>query len=461
MMSESTPKVYADPIVLKALKGHKELVTQAIFKPESSDPSVLRQVISCSTDGLILAHSLRPNARPNKFAGHDGAVNDVSINPQGTLIASAGRDCAVRIWNNNASAKSTIMKGHSAPVKSIEFNRDGSLLVSAGDDKMVKIWDVAKKKFTLTFKGHDNWVRSAQFSIDSRMVASGSDDKTVKLWDVQYESEIASFTDHTGMVSCVNYHPDGTCLASCGSDRKIKIFDCRSKRLLQHYDAHEKEVNSVSFHSNGSYLVSSSNDSTIKVWDLRKGQILYTIFGHEGPTTSAVFSPHGDFILTGGSDTNIVIWSSNLSPKPVESLRDCKDPAVGTEIFITDKPNIHKLPMEKPAKMQRPGQKENKQLNKDNNFGLSQPPTGRAPKPVAPKADLVQVMRKEALGPCYKMLKPEVKETLDKIVYQLDLCRNTIGLLEQRITSNEDKLHGVMDYFKTEDLNYVSIAVII
>jgi len=71
-----------------------------------------------------------------------------------------------------------------------------------------------------------------------------------------------------------------------------------------------------------------------------------------------------------------------------------------------------------------------------------------------PKADLVQVMRKEALGPCYRMLKPEVKETLDKIVYQLDLCRNTIGLLESRITSNEDKLHSVMDYFKTEDLNF-------
>ena len=76
-----------------------------------------------------------------------------------------------------------------------------------------------------------------------------------------------------------------------------------------------------------------------------------------------------------------------------------------------------------------------------------------------PKADLVQVMRKEALGPCYRMLKPEVKETLDKIVYQLDLCRNTIGLLESRITSNEDKLHSVMDYFKTEDLNFVSKLV--
>ena len=33
---------------------------------------------------------------------------------------------------------------------------------------------------------------------------------------------------------------------------------------------------------------------------------------------------------------------------------------VGTEIFITDKPNIHKLPAEKAAKMTKPNQKENK-----------------------------------------------------------------------------------------------------
>jgi centriolar protein POC1 len=157
------------------------------------------------------------------------------------------------------------------------------------------------------------------------------------------------------MVSNVNYHPDGTCLASCGSDKKIKIFDCRSKRLLQHYDAHEKEVNSVSFHTHGSYLISSSNDATVKVWDLRMGQILYTIFGHEGPTTSACFSSAGDFILTGGADANIVIWSSNLSPKPTESLKDFKDAPIKTEHYVTDKPRIHKLPVDKPRKMEKGG----------------------------------------------------------------------------------------------------------
>jgi len=92
------------------------------------------------------------------------------------------------------------------------------------------------------------------------------------------------------------------------------------------------------------------------------GQILYTIFGHEGPTTSACFSSAGDFILTGGADANIVIWSSNLSPKPTESLKDFKDAPIKTEHYVTDKPRIHKLPVDKPRKME----KEVKQLRKVN-----------------------------------------------------------------------------------------------
>lgn len=91
---------------------------------------------------MVLAWGLRPNARPNRFKGHEGPVTDVAVNERGTIIASCGRDATVRIWDNNASAGQTIMKGHSAPVKSISFNADGNWLVSAGDDKLVKMWNV-------------------------------------------------------------------------------------------------------------------------------------------------------------------------------------------------------------------------------------------------------------------------------------------------------------------------------
>lgn len=57
-------------------------------------------------DGVVMASSLKANARANKFVGHKGPVYDVSINPSNTLIASCSRDTTIRLWNNNASANS-------------------------------------------------------------------------------------------------------------------------------------------------------------------------------------------------------------------------------------------------------------------------------------------------------------------------------------------------------------------
>lgn len=54
------------------------------------------------------------------------------------------------------------------------------------------------------------------------------------------------------------------------------------------------------------------------------------------------------------------------------------------------------------------------------------------------------------------MLRPEVKQCLDKVMYQLDLCKNTLGLLEKRISTSESNLQSVMEFIRTEDINYVS-----
>ena len=58
------------------------------------------------------------------------------------------------------------------------------------------------------------------------------------------------------------------------------------------------------------------------------------------------------------------------------------------------------------------------------------------------------------------MLKPEVKTCLDKVMYQLDLCKNTLGLLERRISTSESNLQSVMEFIRTEDINYVSISLL-
>ena len=79
---------------------------------------------------------------------------------------------------------------------------------------------------------------------------------------------------------------------------------------------------------------------------------MYTLYGHEGPTTTATFSPLGDFLLSGGDDNNIVIWNTNLNTEVTEELYGITATRIETDIYVTDKPEIKKLPVEqtKPTK---------------------------------------------------------------------------------------------------------------
>ena len=89
---------------------------------------------------------------------------------------------------------------------------------------------------------------------------------------------------------------------------------------------------------------------------------MYTIYGHEGATNCAEFSPLGDFLLTGGLDSNIVIWKTNLNEKCTEILHGIATSKVDTDIFVTDKPLVKKLPNEPKPKFSI-SKKENKPLN--------------------------------------------------------------------------------------------------
>ena len=52
----------------------------------------------------------------------------------------------------------------------------------------------------------------------------------------------------------------------------------------------------------------------------------------------------GDFLLTGGADANIVIWNSNLNERVTEELFGITAVKIETDVFVTDKPDVKKLP---------------------------------------------------------------------------------------------------------------------
>ena len=69
----------------------------------------------------------------------------------------------------------------------LAFSPNGRLLASAGEDRTVRLWDVASGKQRAIFTGHTDDVKDVAFSPNGQLLASASggfDDNTARLWKV-------------------------------------------------------------------------------------------------------------------------------------------------------------------------------------------------------------------------------------------------------------------------------------
>jgi WD40 repeat protein len=93
---------------------------------------------------------------------------------------------------DTATGRERVLRGHTEYVKNMSFSPDGVLLASAGIDGRIKIWDPASGTEVHTLAGHWQSVDDVAFSPDGRTLASIESRTCVKLWRMDTFREVAS-----------------------------------------------------------------------------------------------------------------------------------------------------------------------------------------------------------------------------------------------------------------------------
>lgn len=111
------------------------------------------------------------------------------LSPKGDLLVSTppnfltGSQIA-EVWDWATGEHSRTLSGHSGSVIQAAFSPDGSRLATAGRDGTVRTWDPYTGDQQLVLRGHDGRVTSVAFSPDGRQLASVafSPDGTMRVW---------------------------------------------------------------------------------------------------------------------------------------------------------------------------------------------------------------------------------------------------------------------------------------
>jgi WD40 repeat protein len=201
------------------LSGHADDVFALAFNPNGTE------LVSASLDQTIKLWNVAMKEEKATFRGHHSVVHWVTV-VSGSKVLAAGvvAETTVTLWEATTGRVLATFKDADR-VLSVAFTPDGSLLASGNRQCAVELWDVKADKKKATYKGHNKWVSSMAFSLDGGTLAAGGSNGPIKLWDVKTGVVIATLPGHITTTSAVAFSPDGTILASGSWYGEVKLWD--------------------------------------------------------------------------------------------------------------------------------------------------------------------------------------------------------------------------------------------
>ncbi len=284
---------------------------------------------------------------------HSAVVTALAFSPDGSALASGGRDGAVWV-RSDTGAELLVEPNPKAPaVHGLAFAADGGLAVAhahgwhlyrrtdgtwrafgppspagvngvaaAGPHWLAvgtgdrinptpgafELWDLQTEKRVGPAFREPNGVRAVAAAPAAGVVAWATGHMKATAWDVRKRDPVHFALKRTA--PAVALSPDGAALAAV-DDYGVRLFDVPKRQERAAMKGHKAKVTSLAFSPDGSTLVTGSWDQTVRLWDAATGRERAALAWPVGKVTALAYAADGLRIAAGGDGGAVVVWDAD------------------------------------------------------------------------------------------------------------------------------------------------------
>ena len=238
------------------------------------------------------------------------------------LVSSSGADTLSGVrMRREIAMPADGERSFSAVITALAMQPGGHLIAVAGDDHVIRIWDRDSGELVVRLVGHHDWIRGVAFSPDgSRLVSSGND-RQVLLWDVAHARLEAVLAVHDHAIDAVAFAHSGQWVATAGFEDKLCILDLTGNTAKRVLHGPCRDIRAIAISSDDRHVAAAGRDGIVRVWDVRTEQLVREVAAHTQRVRALTFSQGDSQLISGGEDR---VVRSGIGKRTIR-VRPCLD----------------------------------------------------------------------------------------------------------------------------------------
>jgi hypothetical protein len=272
-----------EPAVVGRAIAHLDPVQSVAWSPDG------KQIATGAFRRIVLWNGETLTQEREISGGLGDRITALRFLPDGKqLLAADGRvseEGTVRVIETATGVIAASWVAHSDTIFDLALSRDGKLLATAGGDRLVKIWDMATRKETARLEGHTAQVLAVAFDEKATQIISGGADQQLKLWDVKTKERINSLGARSAAVTSLAWVQGGPAIlaATDGGDAQrytelqahngTQSSESAKERRLAGADS---ALHCIAASADGEHVFAGTQDGRLLAWN-KDGKLTSTI----------------------------------------------------------------------------------------------------------------------------------------------------------------------------------------